>query len=308
MLKYELTDIYGRKTWLKKPLRVNITASSDAPADSLMAVFAVEGRIPELRDVRVTNGQTNVFYGFVDEQIDTLTGSSNILEVRARSQECLLLDNEAMPQTYCMPSMPVLLERHFRPFGFTEFTGPDNAFNGELTVSKGMSEWEVLESFCRRFLGTKPRIDDSGSIDITGGSPEIIYIGDKRRILSMRRKLRRSVIISNIKARTYMGGEYSLRLDNPLAVHQGVVRNRYVNAIDSKGKSIDSVRQIMNETNNAFENYELEFTGSVICRPDDIIRISGVGKDMKVRELHYILNEDGEKTRIYTEVLCNVDI
>lgn len=49
-----------------------------------------------------------MFRGIVDEQIETISESGIILEINARSLAALLLDNEAMPQSCCLPDMQLL--------------------------------------------------------------------------------------------------------------------------------------------------------------------------------------------------------
>ena len=99
MLKYILTDIKGKVTSFSKPLNMTVISSSGAPADSFSGVFAVSGRIPEILSVKVMNGIEIVFFGYVDEQTEITEAGGTFLEIKARSIESILLDNEASPQT-----------------------------------------------------------------------------------------------------------------------------------------------------------------------------------------------------------------
>lgn len=98
-----------------------------------------------------------------------------MLEIAARSMAALLLDNEAIPQTYAYPSLPLLFERHGKPYGFTEWEGEPSGFSVPFTITKGMSEWEVLSLFCSRYL----KVPLQGQRKKTGGAR-----GKKGRISS----------------------------------------------------------------------------------------------------------------------------
>ncbi len=64
-----------------------------------------------------------VFFGPVDELQRRFSSEGCMLEIVARSMAALLLENEAIPQTYAYPSLPLLFERHGKPYGFTEWEG-----------------------------------------------------------------------------------------------------------------------------------------------------------------------------------------
>ena len=304
MLNYILTDVKNRETRLKQPLSVSIVFSEDAPAASLTAVFAVSGKVPLLLSVRVMDGNDTVFFGYIDEQTEITRDGSLLLQIGARSREAVLLDNEAHPQTYCMPSMPLLVDRHFRKFGLTEYIGTDKAFNGELIIKKGMSEWEVLSSFCEKFLKTVPHLSIDGIIDISGEDrSSLICIGGSNKLLSVRRSRKRRMVISDIFARTCISGGYEMHLKNEAADAYAVQKVRYVNSIDSEGKTINTAKQIITDTNHAYESYIIECSGSVIGAVGDRLRLEGRNFTMKINELHYVLGSEGEKTRIYAEVI-----
>lgn len=301
MLTYELFDIYGKKTKLKYPLSVKFTSSDDAPADSLNVTFAVSGNIPEIATVTVENGNERLFSGIVDTQTEEESPDGILLTISARSLECILLDNEALPQTYCMPSMPLIVERHLAPLGFTEYIGERKSFSGEMIISKGMSEWAVLETFCRRFLETKPKIDCYGVIDITGSeSDEIIYLSESRCI-SKKHILDRSKLISEIDARTYIAGGYEMTLENKNAKALGVRRKRYVNSIDSESRTVLSARKIISESNNSYEQIVADFSGCILCSVDAKAVLDKENKIFRVKRTEYSLNSNGEKTRLYME-------
>ena len=302
MLKYILTDIKGKVTSFSKPLNMTIISSSGAPADSFSGVFAVSGRIPEILSVKVMNGAEMIFFGYVDEQTEIAEGGGSFLEIKARSIESILLDNEALPQTYCLPSMSYIFERHFRPLGFHKYIGSNQSYNGELMIRKGMSQWDVLENFCEKFVKVKPYVSADGVIDISGvvknGS---VFLG-RKNIISVRKSLKRSAVISDIYARTYNAGGYDTHMKSKEADGRSIRRVRYVNAVNSKGKTVPYVQNIIDRTDKSYENYIIDNAGIISCGVGDELTVEGMKSKLKIKELHFVLNTKGEYTRIYAEV------
>ena len=304
VLKYILTDINDIETSFKNPISMSIVSSEDAPADSFKAIFAVSGKIPEIYSVKVLKGGEVIFFGFVDEQIETFADNGILIEIRARGPASVLLDNEAMPQTYCMPTMKILYERHFRPLGFKGVKGGEKAFPGDLVISKGMSEWQVLSNYCEKFCKSKPVIRDDLVIE-TGENyqPDMIYIGENSPIIKMSRTINRGAPISDIYARTYIAGGYDMYFQNEMAKNHKINRRRYFNCADSKYKSILYADNIIKSTNRKYESYFIDISGILGCKVRDRLQIKNKRGEMRINELHYILDSSGEHTRIYAEVI-----
>ena len=281
MLKFILKDTNGKITELKKPLKVSFVSSEEAPADRLTAVFAVDGNIPVIESVEMLDGIERLFYGLVDEQVTEETAEGMLLTVYARSLACILLDNEAMPQTYCIPSMPLLMKRHFSPLGFEHFIGSDEAFNGEMTVSKGMSEWTVLKSFCDAFIGTVPRIHTDGTIDITGNINETVYL-QPERIISIKRSLKNKNLISQMML--------------------GIKRRRYINSIDSKSRTVLTAKRLMKKSFSEYEQITADCCGRILCSIGAQLIIGRDKKHYIVKEINYSFDSSGEHTKIYARL------
>lgn len=302
MLTYCVRDIKGESVTLRHPLKVIWTASETAPADGLHTVFAVEGTVPLLHSIEVRDGEKRVFFGYVDEQTEELLPGGKTLRIAARSIAALLLDNEARPQIYCSPSMPLLMKRHFAPLGFTEFQGTEKAFSGQLVVEKGMSEWSVLTGFCRFLDGVTPKVDPYGRIDITGQASEEEWLLSPDRFLSYRRSLKNNVLLSEVIARTYARGDYEMPLKNETAGRVGVRRRRYVNAIDNKMRTVLTARELIRKSCSAYDSICLTVQGWLACRPGDVLRINGELRRYRIRETEYCLDSSGERTKIEAEV------
>ncbi len=224
------------------------------------------------------------------------------MTVSARSQACILLDNEALPQTYRMISMSDLMERHFSPFGFAKFKGTSKTFDDEFVISKGMSEWAVLAEFCRRFVGTSPKIDCNGVIDISGENRgKSVYISSDRCI-SKKHTIKRHLLISEIMVRAESGNGYVMPFQDSFAQNLGIQRKRYLNTADSKSLSPLSAEKIMENAENKYEQVTLDVSGCVLCTVGTSLILDNEDKNYMIKEIHYSLNANGEHTTIYAEV------
>ena len=155
-MNYCCYTVSGKKVALLPPISVQINVHEDAPADDMTVIFPLIEQVPKIATIRVWNGEKPIFSGIIDEQIMGVTKNGAMLKLIARSRAALLLDNEAMPQEYHYPSLTQLYERHVEPYGFCGFIGNGGTFDTKMTITKGMSEWQVIEEFCVRCFGTLP--------------------------------------------------------------------------------------------------------------------------------------------------------
>ena len=302
MLKYVIRDNGGNDICFFSPLRVSLVTSLEAPADRLKAVFAVTGRVPALYSAEVMKDGERVFFGYIDEQSEELNSNGSFLTISARSLAAVLLDNEACPQIYCTPSMPLLMKRHFGPLGFKDYIGTDRAFNGQLVISKGMSEWSVLRSFCRYFTNTEPRITKDGVIDISGtGTDETLYISPDI-VYSVKRELRNKALISEIKARTRAAGDYSMPLQSETAKRTGVRRRRYVNSAESISGTVLTAERMIEQSERDYERLTAGCAGCMLCETGITLIMAGDRKKYRITEIVYTFDSSGERTVISAEV------
>ena len=159
---YRLTAYGGETREFTKPASVRFSADRDAPAHSLEARFPLEPlgsgqRLPEFHTIQVVKDGAVFFRGLIDEQTILVDGDGAGIEVCSRSMAALLLDNEAIPQTYYVPSTRLIYQRHAQPYGFSEFSGKDKAFSTKLQIEKGASEWEAV-SYTHLTLPTTPYV------------------------------------------------------------------------------------------------------------------------------------------------------
>ena len=307
MVKALLTDIKGNTHILEDPLSLYIIKDRDAPADGFYGKFISEKKLPELKRIEIIRSSDSIFSGYIDEQSQIKNGNGTFITIRARSIESVLLDNEAFPQTYHLPSFGLIFERHFRPLGFTDFTGSSESFNGELIITKGMSEWAVLSKFCDQFIGCKPNISSDGIIDISGRLIPREILLTQKNIRYFKHTISRRSVISDICARTYPSGSYDMHFKSSTAAKTGIKRQRYLNIVGTNIRGTDAVRTMINKSDCSYQKMEMVYSGFINCDPDDIIKIHGDRMSYRIKEIQYNIKNGSEEMNIFTEVNISVD-
>lgn len=229
-MRYEGVTVSGKVVALPAPESVQIRMDEDAPAHSFAAVFPVDAPTELFRTCRVWREDTLVFAGILDEQSVCVQKTGVTLRLTARSAAALLLDNEALPQTYVNPSLRQLFDRHAAPYGLPGMKGNRGAFRGKLTVKKGMSEWQVMEEFCGYFLGVTPRVTMDGIFNATGeASQERVFFSNQGGVpyQSLIQNHWYHKRISELHLQAGVGGGYSGLVVDEATTKLGIQRKRY---------------------------------------------------------------------------------
>lgn len=153
--------LHGSYFELPAPISLECARAYDVPADGLDAVFPADAleALGELTELRLLLDGELIFDGLVDEQVLTRDAAGVRLTLRARSRAALLLDNEAIPQTFQHVSLRDIYNAHCRQYGFAGILYERNPTLSSFTVAKGQSEWQALENFCRQTLELIPHVE-----------------------------------------------------------------------------------------------------------------------------------------------------
>jgi len=231
----ELTYPGGNRYTLADPLELSLTRTLESPAQSLSITFALAaGSLPGVAvGASVRRGRETVFSGFCDQQTAREDRNGRTFTVQARSRGALLLDNEALPQTYYNVTAGELFRSHLRPYGFTRLEVPREVELGLFAVPKGMSEWEVFSAFCGRAYGRMPVVGkgDRVVVEQRDTAPKAAVTNrpgrQGLRYLSAEDILRRASVVSEMLVRDKQGN-YSRTLENPFGNPWEVRRRRYI--------------------------------------------------------------------------------
>lgn len=224
----------GRYT-LTNPLAVSLVRTLESPAQSLSITLPMaSGNLPGVAvGATLRRGSQTVFSGFCDQQTAREDRTGRTFTVQARSRGALVLDNEALPQTYYNITTSQLFRRHLRPYGFTQLDVPREVEIGIFTVPKGMCEWEVFSAFCDQAYGRGPIVGAGERVIVQARDTDPVTVITNRperaglRYLSAEDVLRRASAVSELLLRDKQGN-YSRLLENPFGNPWQVQRRRYV--------------------------------------------------------------------------------
>ena len=170
-LLFTFYDLSDNTYTLQHPIEFEIVKSYDSPAQSFEGIFPCDADYPEFYRMQVSLNGNILFKGRLDEQTETHNDQGRRLTIMARSLGALLLDNEALPQTYTNVYLSDLFDEHIRPYGFTSLTAPQDVFFNQYQVVKGMSGWEVFYNFFRSSALGLAYVDDDDNIICQFGPP-----------------------------------------------------------------------------------------------------------------------------------------
>lgn len=280
---------------LPPPVSARLVCGEDAPADGFTGVFPLKKSLGRLTGLKIYDRTRKLcFDGIVDEQKESVGGGWK-LTLSARSRAALLLDNEAVPQTYCMPSLRTVFERHVKPYGFSGFLGDSRAFNGTYTVTKGMSEWQAAAGFCTLFLRVAPRIADD-TFDASGAKPqgELLFdnaVGIGYTSVSVENLYCNA--LSEVLIKSGSAGAYSQAAQSAEAVSLGIRRRRCFAQGDADGLIRAAEKKAYRVTADCpGEIAATLFTAARVRDP-----ALGTVEKLYVSQTEYRLNADGESTR-----------
>jgi hypothetical protein len=283
----------GGNMVLPAPVSVKLNRTEGAPADGFTGIFPLKMTNGTITGLHIYDANHDLcFDGIVDEQKESC-GGSNMLTLVARSRAALLLDNEAIPQTYCMPSLTTIFTRHVKPYGFSSFIGNPKVCAGELAVTKGMSEWQAVEAFCTKFLKVTPRMVDS-ALDASGVRPQgsLLFSQSGVKYSSITVQNKYCCLYSELLAQS--GVTYSLAAQDSKAIALGVKRRRCLAA----GTDADAL--IQTARSKAF-SVTVSCPGEVPTKllmdasVDD--KALGTIDGLYISEIDYVLDSSGEITR-----------
>lgn len=301
MLSYILTDIYGEHPESGAELSFRLNAEEGVPADDVTVIFPYK-KINELSEITVLDDGEVIFRGVVDEQQNICAASGLYLRITARSLAAHLLDNEAVPVTYNQPSVGLIAERHAQPYGIVCADSPDIAYYGELVVTKGMSEWQVIEQFASMCFASCPRIGADGVLSMhgVGHEGEIVFAdeGEGVRYAYLNERVKRCEEISRVNVRVNSSG-YLSRVENAGAHARGIRRERYLNAAvtDTPMQRAETmIRSGRRAGYSLMVSVPCRLTGCLGAQAVVRNREFGVRSGLYVSALTYALTARGEST------------
>lgn len=303
MLKVSFEDLDGKVLKSGELLSVVLNSEKDVPADSIAVTMPYDKNIAlSVSTITASLDDKNVFRGTVDEVVSLCDEKQAVMKLTARSPAGFLLDNEAEPVTYYCPTAEFVCKKHLKPFGI-EVQDADNVpLSNYFRIDKGMSHWQVLESFCKLRYGTSPRIDGDGKAYLKGKvRDENLVFGEKGiDFTSIKESRKVCELISGVRVRINEFGGYSSRIFNGNPDCNGVCRVRFVDAAETGG--LKTADRIIENSNKKSYCIMLLCNGCVAdamgCRAEIFDERLGNIKNLIVQRVQYSLGADGEFTAL----------
>ncbi len=304
MLSIYITDNNGDKRLIDKVISVVLNSELDVPADDITITFPYDRRIIEDSDtITAYSGNKVVFTGKIDEIVNLCSSNQIVTKISARSLAGLLLDNEAEPVTYYCPAADFIFNHHLKQYGINDIDADGSPYVGLLKIDKGMTEWQVLESFCKYKYGTVPRVTGDGRALFRGciGNQTVVFGDGGVDYRSLRENIKPCELISEVRVKLDEYGSYSSRVYNENPYSKNIMRVRYVNAA-SDTISLGTADTIISSGNAASYGITLECPGCYVnilgCAAEINDNTLGNITSLVVDKIKYTLGVEGEFTTV----------
>ncbi len=302
MLRCYAEDTQGRVHSLPAVCKVKISQSADVPADSLrLLLYGIWEE--EYCRVFVYDEAEPVFTAVVDEQI-VKVGENSFTELICRSTAAVLLDNEARPQNFVSPCADLVFRIYAAPYGFTEYSGDDLSFQGDFVVPKGVSCYEVLESFSKSVFGKSPKV--KGDTVLFAGEDEkpALHFSDDSKGLpftDFTHSTFRCRLLSRIYTKTREQGEYDTVVADEEAVKNGILRERYMDISSFADSSLSETHKAIEKAKKSSREISLVYPARLTDVIGASVSVSVGGKvyeGFEVKSLDYTLSKDSQHTKL----------
>lgn len=298
----------NRKIVLPAPYAMVMNMEENVPADDVTLTVPCTQAMEELTHIEISDGETRLFQGIVDEQSTVCSPAGNrkgtVVTITARSMAALLLDNETEPVSYCFPSEKIIYEKHVKPFGIEKSNAKDDVYYNKMNVQKGSTHWQALYGFCKNCFNAFPRITPGGRLEMERTTPEtgIVFSNSGGQpYISITENNKRCERISRVFVKTDPAKGYETVITDEDAVNKKIVRQRYLNATLANTPLQCADNMIQQGRNNSYA-VTLVCPGRVVsvlgfpaAAEDPVLgRLDG----LYVSRIRYVLRAAGETTTI----------
>ena len=230
-----------------------------------------------------------IFDGIVDEHRVKCQNGARTEVFSLRSRAALLLDNEAAPMELRLPSLRLLERMYLMPLGLHAVGGDRRPVEGVLTVEKGVSCFEALQTFSERYLNCTPYTDKSGGVHFESYVPKTVKPDwvTAREVIFCPYKMLSGVTVQNAQT-----GAYSAEYHDPLAPQ---VRVRYLSAYAKTAPTA-----LLNESRRASKRLKLTCASYIDGNMGDTMRTEELG-EVRLISKNVLLRGKDVKTELHFE-------
>lgn len=296
-MKVMLTTYAGVLVTYEHPLSVTVSdelytaggVSCTVPADEIPPDFAY---------IKLTHDGTVLFYGMVDKQTYSVSEKGRLLQIDGRDFSGLLLDNEAKPVVYETVTLNDIYKNHVSPYGIGKNFSVNPTLRETFTVSKGMSEFEVVSKFCRAAGFGIPAVGTDKKLTLRGDGDGTTF-GDG--LIQLKKTVSRYKLISEIIMSDSYDRSYSVPVKSGAALAREVTRKRYRRfSMLSESEQHDEAAKLLAKSAYGSREYTLSAAGiwHTAVGNTAVLHYQGISeKNLVICERTVHFDDDG----LYTE-------
>lgn len=254
-------DNDGVRREMPQPVQAKVTNEMYG-ASSFTCTIPIEEHVPGFASVRVYNGEQLLFYGTIDKQTLSFSNSGRLLKLTARDFSALLLDSEAGPQIYEICSFADIYGTNVSRHGIGNGVASNPVYSSAFTITKGFSDFETVEKFCR-FTGLgRPFVDTDKKLKLREFSGNVFFDGADRDIFYADWSVLRHKPITNVLLMQPETMRYSYLVSNYSGAAVGLRRLRLKNysALSFEERKREAER-LMAVSRAGSREYTVKFVG-----------------------------------------------
>ena len=188
-----------------------------------------------------------------------------------------------------LPSLRLLERMYLMPLGLHAVGGDRRPVEGVLTVEKGASCFEALQTFSERYLNCTPYTDKSGGVHFESYVPKTVKPDwvTAREVIFCPYKMLSGITVQNAQT-----GAYSAEYHDPLAPQ---VRVRYLSAYAKTAPTA-----LLNESRRASKRLKLTCASYIDGNMGDTMRTEELG-EVRLISKNVLLRGKDVKTELHFE-------
>jgi hypothetical protein len=226
VLKFILYDLSENTFEVKNVISYEISRDVSAPCDAVRLTFETDDTLDEINRVEVFDGDKKVFNGYADTQREYVAKDGFECFIYARSSACVLVDNEAVPYTYNMPSAKSLCVKNSKDFGF-KCCLDDIYCESSYQVNKGQSCFAAINNFVYGITGKRIMVNVDNEIVLPDSESEIDFA--EFDIISEKRVINRGNVVSEVDYKINDENDYSHHIKSRFFEQQKINRTLKLN-------------------------------------------------------------------------------
>ncbi len=271
--------VNGEKLFLGVPGK--FTLKKDIGAASVMkATLRVSKKLKRLTSVTAECDGEVIFKGIPDEEIYNHNYRGIYLQLVARCNIALLLDNEVMPQEIKNPTLSFFSRKFLEPYGFYIKSDYKKGY-GEIKANKGTSVLSLMNSFFKAVYKTSPVIKENGRVYLLSEYVPNEFYADERKLIKAEFTRNNYKLVSEYVLPDSVTGAYNVSLKNPF--YTAIERKKYCETAN------EAEFYTYNDVKLTFEGYlKAELYDNIECMDE---------KGM-VESIFYERDADADKTTV----------